>query len=147
MPNNVTETEEKTGFENPKNLSESPPDDILAKVNPEEIREPEQSISVKPAQFQQLTESEIKPSENNISLLLDVKLPVSIELGKTILPIEEILSLGPGSIIELEKLAGEPVDVLINNKKIAQAEVVVVEENFGVRITSLVSPEERIKNI
>jgi len=74
----------------------------------------------------------------NIDLLLDVKLPVSIELGRATLPISEILQWGQGSIVELDKLAGEPVNLLVNNKLVAKGEVVVVDENFGLRITSLV---------
>lgn len=100
------------------------------------------------AEFQQLAPSTGTESfHNNIDLLLDVRMPVAIELGRTELPIAELLTLGPGSVIELNKLAGEPVDLLVNNKIIARGEVVVVDENFGVRVTSLLSPEERIKSL
>lgn len=101
-----------------------------------------------PAEFQQLSPSS-GPSRmaSNIDLLLDVKMPVAIELGRTELPISEILNLGPGSVVELDKLAGEPVDLLVNDKVIAKGEVVVVDENFGVRITMLMSPEERLKSL
>jgi flagellar motor switch protein FliN/FliY len=101
-----------------------------------------------PADFQQLSPSPAgsRPS-NNIDLLLDVKMPVSIELGRTEMPISEVLTLGPGSVVELDKLAGEPVDLLVNDKIIAKGEVVVVDENFGVRITMLMSPEERLKSL
>jgi flagellar motor switch protein FliN len=100
------------------------------------------------AEFQQLAPAAGTESfHNNIDLLLDVKMPVAIELGRTELPIAELLALGPGSVIELNKLAGEPVDLLVNNKIIARGEVVVVDENFGVRVTSLLSPEERIKSL
>jgi len=101
-----------------------------------------------PAEFQQLNpRSATTTTTNNIDLLLDVKMPVSIELGRTDMPISEILTLGPGSIVELDKLAGEPVDLLVNDKIIAKGEVVVVDENFGVRITMLMSPEERLKSL
>jgi len=100
------------------------------------------------AEFQQLAPAAVSESfHNNIDLLLDVRMPVAIELGRTELPIAELLTLGPGSVIELNKLAGEPVDLLVNNKIIARGEVVVVDENFGVRVTSLLSPEERIKSL
>ncbi len=100
------------------------------------------------AEFQQLIPASGPESfHNNIDLLLDVKMPVAIELGRTELPIAELLTLGPGSVIELNRLAGEPVDLLVNNKIIARGEVVVVDENFGVRVTSLLSPEERIKSL
>jgi flagellar motor switch protein FliN/FliY len=83
----------------------------------------------------------------NIDLLMDVNLPVSIELGRTRMTISDILELGCGSIVELDKLAGEPVDILVNNKMLAKGEVVVLDENFGVRITSLVSPRERLERL
>jgi flagellar motor switch protein FliN/FliY len=100
------------------------------------------------AEFQQLSPSrDSSGTKNNIDMLLDVKMPVSIELGRTEMPISELLSLGPGSVVELNKLAGEPVDLLVNNRVIARGEVVVVDENFGVRITLLLSPEERLKSL
>ena len=80
-----------------------------------------------------------------LELLMDIRLDVSIELGRSIMLVRDILELGPGSVIELNKMAGESVDLLINNKKLAEGEVVVVDENFGVRITHLVSMEERIR--
>jgi flagellar motor switch protein FliN/FliY len=83
----------------------------------------------------------------NIDMLMDVSLPVSIELGRTRMTISDILELGCGSIVELDRLAGEPVDILINNKMLAKGEVVVLDENFGVRITSLVSPSERLERL
>ncbi len=100
------------------------------------------------AEFQQLSPSrDSSGTTNNIDMLLDVKMPVAIELGRTEMPISELLSLGPGSVVELNKLAGEPVDLLVNNRVIARGEVVVVDENFGVRITLLLSPEERLKSL
>lgn len=101
-----------------------------------------------PAEFQQLTPiSGGESSNKNIDMLLDIKMPISIELGRTEMPISELLALGPGSVVELNKLAGEPVDLLVNDKIIARGEVVVVDENFGVRITLLMSPEERLKSL
>lgn len=103
------------------------------------------SATAAPAEFQQLTAPAGDADAQNIDLLLDVNLPVSIELGRTKMSIEEILSLGPGSVVELAKLAGEPVDLLVNYKIVARGEVVVIDENFGVRVTQLLSPEERLK--
>jgi flagellar motor switch protein FliN len=80
-------------------------------------------------------------------MLLDIPLQVTVELGRTKRSIKEILELGQGSIIELDKLAGEPVDILVNRKLIAKGEVVVIEENFGVRVTDIVSQEDRIRNL
>lgn len=102
---------------------------------------------VKQADFQQLSQASADEKPRNIELLMDVELPVSIELGRTRLNISDILALGPGSIVELDKLVGEPVDLLVNQKCVARGEVVVVEESFGLRITQLVSPEERLKNL
>ncbi len=100
------------------------------------------------AEFQQLSVSASdRRSPGNIDLLMDVKMPIAIELGRTEMPISEILTLGPGSVVELDKLAGEPVDLLVNNKVVARGEVVVVDENFGVRITMLMSPQERLKSL
>ncbi|WP_300368915.1 flagellar motor switch protein FliN [Brachyspira sp.] len=75
---------------------------------------------------------------SNIGLLMDVSINVTVELGRAKLSIREILSLGEGSIIELQKLAGEPIDLLVNGKLIAKGEVVVIDESFGVRITDIV---------
>lgn len=85
--------------------------------------------------------------DRNIEMLLDVELDVNIELGRTSLSIKRILELAPGSIVELDRMAGEPVDLMVNNKVVAKGEVVVVDESFGIRILSLVSPEERIKSL
>lgn len=86
-------------------------------------------------------------SHENIGMLLDVELDVFIELGRTNLSIKRVLELAPGSIVELDRMAGEPVDLLVNDKVVAKGEVVVVDENFGIRIVSLVSAEDRIKSL
>jgi len=82
-----------------------------------------------------------------LEALLDLSLPVAIELGRTNLPLREILALQRGSVVEFEKLASEPVDILINGKKMAEGEVVVIEKHFGIRITSLVDASERVKGL
>ena len=78
---------------------------------------------------------------------MDIPLQVTVELGRTNRSVKEILELSPGSIIELDKLAGEPVDILVNNRPIARGEVVVIDENFGVRVTDIVSKSDRIKKL
>jgi flagellar motor switch protein FliN/FliY len=83
----------------------------------------------------------------NLDMLLDIPLGITVELGRTEMEIRKILELGPGSIIELDKLAGEPVDILANQKLIAKGEVVVIEENFGVRITDIISPVDRLSKL
>ncbi|MCB1317253.1 MAG: flagellar motor switch protein FliN [Leptospiraceae bacterium] len=85
------------------------------------------------------------PMQPNMNLLMDVQMTLTVELGRTKMYIKEILGLGDGSIIELDKLAGEPVDMLVNGKLIAKGEVVVIDENFGVRVTDIVSPIDRLK--
>ncbi len=97
--------------------------------------------------FEQFPKTQQTGAPHNIDMLLDVALPISIELGRTHMPIQDILKLGPGSVVELSKLAGEPVDLLVNNKMIARGEVVIVDENFGIRVTSMVSQEDRIKSL
>ncbi len=87
------------------------------------------------------------PLEPKLELLYDLQLPVSIELGRTNMLIRDILYLGRGSVIEFDKLVSEPVDVLVNGKKIAEGEVVVIDKHFGIRITTLVDPTERLKTI
>lgn len=84
---------------------------------------------------------------SGIEMLLDISLPVTVELGRTRMMIRDILHLAPGSVLELDKLAGEPVDILINDKSIARGEVVVIDENFGVRLTSIITPSERLMNL
>ncbi len=83
----------------------------------------------------------------NIEMLLDIPLEVSVELGRTKIAIRDMIQLGPGSIIELDKLIGEPVDLLVNDNLIAKGEVVVFDENFGIRITDIVTPAERLKSL
>lgn len=100
--------------------------------------------SVHPVQFQPFDGDMDGVGSTNLDLLLDVGLRVSVELGRTDLTIKDVLALGPGSVVELDKLAGEPVDILVNDRLIAKGEVVVVDENFGVRVTDIVSPQRRI---
>lgn len=108
----------------------------------------EKPIEVQQAAFQPLNAGTYgQPLPKNIDLIMDVPLEVSVVLGRTRLNIKEILNLGTGSLIELDKLAEEPVEILVNGKKVAYGEVVVVDENFGVRITSIVSNEEKIRSL
>jgi flagellar motor switch protein FliN/FliY len=100
--------------------------------------------NVRNAQFHELTPAPSNQPGYNIDLLLGVNLQVAVEIGRTTLAIRDVLALTPGSIVELDKLAGEKVDVLINGRAIAQGEVVVVDENFGVRITDVVSRQHRL---
>lgn len=92
-------------------------------------------------------EEVVSVNSRNMALLFDVSLNVTVELGRTHKSIRDVLDLAPGSILELDKLAGEPVDIYVNNKRIATGEVVVIDENFGVRVTDIVTPIERVKQL
>lgn len=105
---------------------------------------PQQSVDISPVKFPPLSGSGIPENIQKIDLLMDVQLTLTVELGRTKQLVKDVLGLGEGSIIELDKLAGEPVDLLVNNKLIAKGEVVVIDENFGVRVTDIVSPSERL---
>lgn len=87
------------------------------------------------------------PKDKNLQLILDIPLRVTVELGRTKMPVSELLNLTQGSVIELSKLAGEPMEVYVNEKLIARGEAVVVNEKFGVRLTDIISPTERIEQL
>ena len=103
--------------------------------------------TVQSVQFGDLQGQPVHQESGNIGLLMDVYMEMTVELGRTKKLIKEILGMGEGTIIELDKLAGEPVDILVNHKLIAKGEVVVIDENFGVRVTEIVSPMERVGNM
>ncbi|MCI5518010.1 MAG: flagellar motor switch phosphatase FliY [Roseburia sp.] len=100
----------------------------------------QQPVNVQPAQFQPFTAGNVgNYNPENIGLIMDVPLQVTVELGRTTKSISDILDFSPGKIIELDKLAGEPIDILVNGKNVAKGEVVVIEESFGVRITEIIN--------
>lgn len=112
-------------------------------------KEEKTAVAARPVQFEDFgktttTEEKTQVIDERLQLLFDVPLNVTVELGRTKLTLKEVMELGVGSLIELDKLTGEPVDVYVNNKLIARGEVVVIDENFGVRITEIVSPKERL---
>ncbi len=114
----------------------------------EQTETDQHSMEVEKAEFQDLDASPGNgEKELKLDLLMDLSLPVSIELGRTNLLIRDILNLQRGSIVEFEKLASEPVDILINGKKMAEGEVVVIEKHFGIRITNLIKTADRIKGL
>ncbi|NLO97198.1 MAG: flagellar motor switch phosphatase FliY [Peptococcaceae bacterium] len=118
-----------------------------AKKSPVEPNSKPQTTFVQPAQFAQLSVGNPPSITHNLGLIADVPLQVNVELGKATKTIKEILELGPGSVVELDRLAGEPVDMFVNGKLIAKCEVVVINETFGIRITEIVSPSNRIDTI
>ncbi|MGQ9552823.1 MAG: flagellar motor switch protein FliN [Anaerolineae bacterium] len=104
--------------------------------------------SAQRARFATLIEEPVaSPIPTNIDLLMDVSLRVSVELGRATLSVRDTLNMVPGHVVELDKLAGDPVDVLVNGRLIARGEVVVVDDQFGVRITEIVSPRQRVEAI
>ncbi len=90
---------------------------------------------------------ETEKQDRNLQLILDIPLRVTVELGRTKMAVSELLNLGQGSVIELSKLAGEPMEVLVNDKLIARGEAVVVNEKFGVRLTDIISTKERVEQL
>jgi flagellar motor switch protein FliN/FliY len=109
-------------------------------------------------ELQEVMELELDPLENrsaepsvptatNLDFILDIPMEVSVELGRSKMLISDLLQLGQGSVIELTKLAGEPLEVLVNQKLVARGEVVVVNEKFGIRLTDIISPTERVKRL
>lgn len=85
--------------------------------------------------------------ERNLDLILDIPLRVTVELGRTKMVVRDLLNLGQGSVVELSKLAGEPMEILVNDKLVAKGEAVVVNEKFGVRLTDIISPKERVEQL
>lgn len=116
--------------------------------NPHNPVQPNDAVTVQPVQFGTL-ESSVPTAptydQSNLNLMLDIKINLHVELGRTTMNIKEILELGRGAVLELDRLAGEPVDLFANGKLIARGEVVVIEDNFGLRVTNIVSPQERIR--
>jgi len=100
-----------------------------------------------PVAAAELVEKRDPKHPRGLDFLLDIPLELSIEVGRTKLEIRQLLNLGPGSVIELDKLAGEPLDVYANNRMVARGEVVVINEKFGLKLTEVVSPRERIENL
>lgn len=114
-------------------------DDLADKLAAEEA---EESAAKKEAQTAEQIET-----DKNLQLILDIPLRVTVELGRTKMAVSELLNLGQGSVIELNKLAGEPMEVLVNDKLIARGEAVVVNEKFGVRLTDIISTKERVEQL
>jgi flagellar motor switch protein FliN/FliY len=125
-----------------------PPQGVPYGQVPPQAPPPGRNVNVQPVQFANLSAGAFgNIDENNLNLLMDIPLRVTVELGRTQKQIKDILEMSQGSIIELDKLAGEPVDILVNNKLIAKGEVVVIDENFGVRVTDIVSQWDRIQKL
>jgi flagellar motor switch protein FliN/FliY len=106
------------------------------------------AVQVMPAEFGPLTSGNGGgESDRNVEMLMDVELEVAVEIDRKMMLISDLLKLGKGSIVELEKSAGEPLDIFVNGRKFAEGEVVVVDDRFGIRITQMLSPKERVKSL
>lgn len=110
-------------------------------------RQPVAKREVRSVEFEELEKNGTGTKKLDLDFILDIPLTVTVELGRGRMQVGELLKLGQGSVVELSKLAGEPMEVFANNELIAKGEVVVVNERFGVRLTDIVSPEERLKRL
>jgi flagellar motor switch protein FliN/FliY len=120
----------------------------LAESKPESASEVHAAADqVAPASFQNFSPTTASTAGNDINMILDIPVQLTVELGRTRIPIKHILQLAQGSVVELEALAGEPMDVLVNGYLIAQGEVVVVNDKFGIRLTDIVTPSERMRRL
>jgi flagellar motor switch protein FliN/FliY len=111
------------------------------------VDEPPQVEQVAPASFANFSPTTLPSGGNDINMILDIPVQLTVELGRTRIPIKNILQLAQGSVVELDALAGEPMDVLVNGYLIAQGEVVVVNDKFGIRLTDIVTPSERMRRL
>lgn len=120
----------------------------MATPNPVSPPSTAAATPAKPAQFEQLKpEASQKGGDVNLDVILDVSVTLSMEVGRTRIPIRNLLQLNQGSVVELERAAGEPLDIYVNGTLIAHGEVVVINEKFGVRLTDIISPAERIRQL
>ena len=119
----------------------------LAETKPETASELQTTEQVSPASFTNFAPTTATTAGNDINMILDIPVQLTVELGRTRIPIKHILQLAQGSVVELEALAGEPMDVLVNGYLIAQGEVVVVNDKFGIRLTDIVTPSERMRRL
>lgn len=130
---------EENGADVATNMQMEMPQMGMPQMGMPQMAMPQQNVNIQPAQFQTFVpDYSVMPGAENIGLIKDVPLEVTVELGRTQKRIADILDFAPGTIIELDKIAGEPVDVLVNGKLVAKGEVVVIEESFGVRVTDII---------
>jgi flagellar motor switch protein FliN/FliY len=132
--------EDKMAAEWAAALEESKPAETAS-----EVSTPAESVS--PAAFTKFAPTGMGNAGHDINMILDIPVQLTVELGRTRIPIKHILQLAQGSVVELETLAGEPMDVLVNGYLIAQGEVVVVNDKFGIRLTDIVTPSERLRRL
>ena len=132
-----------------EDLTSSIPEENSNTIEEDNAESEDKTVTVQPVQFASFEDlDQIQgPVNQNLNILLDVKLQLTVELGKTELPIKKVLELTKGSIVTLNKAAGEPVELYANGKLIAYGEVVVIEDNFGLRITHITDPAKRLNSL
>jgi flagellar motor switch protein FliN/FliY len=141
-PESMMSEEDKMAAEWAAALAESKPSDMAS-----EVSGPAETVA--PASFTNFANAtpQLSGTGNDINMILDIPVQLTVELGRTRIPIKHILQLAQGSVVELETMAGEPMDVLVNGYLIAQGEVVVVNDKFGIRLTDIVTPSERMRRL
>ena len=122
-------------------------EDAWAEALAEQETEEAAQLEAEPAQLDEFTEGGFGPANESMDVILDIPVTISMEIGRTSISIRNLLQLNQGSVVELDRLAGEPMDVLVNGTLIAHGEVVVVNEKFGIRLTDVISAQERIKKL
>jgi flagellar motor switch protein FliN/FliY len=140
QPQGEMSEEDKMAAEWAAALAEATPSSTATEVQT-------QAEQVAPASFTNFGSGSSPTAGNDINMILDIPVQLTVELGRTRIPIKHILQLAQGSVVELETLAGEPMDVLVNGYLIAQGEVVVVNDKFGIRLTDIVTPSERMRRL
>lgn len=145
----VQESEETSSSDIFENMEQEAESVASATVQEETQSAEDGTVTVQPVQFASFEEKQNPETEENknLDILMDIKLQLTVELGRTELPVKNVLELTRGSIVELQKVAGEPVELFANGKLVATGEVVVIEDNFGLRITSITDPKDRIKGL
>lgn len=125
-----------------------PPATPQRQSTPPPVAQPQPNVNVQPAQFQSFDDTASGTAiPENIALIQDVPLKVTVELGRTVKRVSEVLEFGPGTIVELDRIVGEPLDILVNGQYVAKGEVVVIDENYGIRVTDIVNPNKRFSKI
>ncbi|MEZ4649005.1 MAG: flagellar motor switch protein FliN [Candidatus Eisenbacteria bacterium] len=132
-----------SGQESTEEPMTTPPASPASGPAPTAPRQPD----LRTVEFSQVSDQTEEGEAGSLEMLMDIRLPVSVELGRTQTFVRDILDYAPGTVVELDKLAGDPVDILVNGKLVAQGEVVVIDDHFGVRITVLLSPRDRVRSL
>ena len=147
-------TEQDSGLQQNDSVENDVPEDdpwaqALAEQKQAKESAEQETPNYQPAEFQDLEEDspDSQKESANLEMILDIPVTISLEIGRSKIPIRNLMQLNQGSVVELDRLAGEPLDVLVNGTLIAHGEVVMVNEKFGIRLTDVISPAERVQNL